>query len=141
MPSADFCTAVRVNYSTLSLYISKDTVQISRGKTQSFLRVNAGFIKHTPIADGGLRGHVPTRPGCTTPQIRFLFVAPRSRSLVPRLPGLDFLQTPPLDDALAPLLTFGSDNTWYEDFHLPSSVPCPAHTLRFTRRAGHTNRL
>jgi len=54
-----------------------DTLQTSRGKTQSFLRVNAGFIKHTPLADGGLHGHVPTRPGCTTPHIRFLFVAPR----------------------------------------------------------------
>jgi len=38
--------------------------------------VNAGFIKHTQITDGGLHGHVPTRPGCTTPQIRFLYVAP-----------------------------------------------------------------
>src|SRR3972149_11611195 len=26
-------------------------------------------------------------------------------------------------------LTFGSDNTWYEDFHLASPVPCPAHTV------------
>jgi len=26
------------------------------------------------------------------------------------------------------LLTFGSVNTWYEDFHLASPVPCPAHT-------------
>ena len=25
----------------------------------------------------GLRGHVPARPGCTTPQIRFLFIAPQ----------------------------------------------------------------
>ncbi|MGX1203747.1 hypothetical protein ACSSVV_004236, partial [Marinobacter sp. MBR-105] len=30
---------------------------------------------------------------------------------------------------LALLLAFGSANTWQEDFHLPSSVPCPAHTL------------
>jgi len=33
------------------------------------------------------------------------------------------------------LLTLGSANTWYEDFHLASSVPCPAHTLTF--RGGH----
>jgi hypothetical protein len=54
-----------------------DTVQASRGKTQNFPRVNAGFIKHAPIADGGLRSHVPARPERTTPHIRFLFVAPR----------------------------------------------------------------
>ena len=58
-----------------SVVISKDTVQISEGKTRNFQCINAGFIKHTPIADGGLYGHVPTRPGCTTPQIRFLYVA------------------------------------------------------------------
>ncbi len=28
-------------------------------------------------ADGGLCCHVPARPECTTPQIRFLYVAPR----------------------------------------------------------------
>jgi len=35
-------------------------------------------------------------------------------------------------DALALLLTFGSDNTWYEDFLLASSVPCPAHTTELS---------
>jgi len=49
--------------------------------------------------------------------------------------GLGFLQTPPHDDALALLLAFGSANTWREDLHLASSVPCPAHTLRIRR--GH----
>jgi len=48
----------------------------------------------------------------------------------PRIFGLGFLQTPPRDDALALLLTFGSASTWCEDFHLTSSVPCPAHTAR-----------
>ena len=43
--------------------------------------------------------------------------------------GLDFLQTPPRDDALVLLLTLGSANTWCEDFHLTSYVPCLAHTL------------
>ena len=46
----------------------------------------------------------------------------------PRAFGLGFLQTPTHDDALALLLTFGSAITWQEDFHLYSSVPCPAHT-------------
>jgi hypothetical protein len=135
MPSADFCTAVSMDYSTLSLYF-KDTVQTSRGKTQSFPRVNAGFIKHIPIADGGLRGHVPTRPGCTTPQIRFLYVAPRFWIVEdPELVAGGFLQTSPHDDALALLLAFGSAKTWHEDFHLASSVPCPAHTVGVRGRA------
>jgi len=32
-------------------------------------------------------------------------------------------------------LAFGSANTWQEDFHLSSFVPCPAHTLHFTSGA------
>src|SRR3990170_6879762 len=54
----------------------------------------------------------------------------------PRIFGLGFLQTPPRGDALALLLTFGSANTWREDFHLTSSVPCPAHTTKLTCRYG-----
>ena len=81
MPSADFSPAVNVDPSTLSQFrshaTSQGTVETSRGKTQNLPRVNAGFIKHAPLADGGLRGHVPTRPERTTPPIRFLFVAPR----------------------------------------------------------------
>jgi hypothetical protein len=87
MPSADFSHAVRVDLPSLSQFqshaTSQGTREISRGKTQSFLRVNAGFIKHVPFADGGLRGHVPTRPGRTTPHIRFLFVVPRFRIGLP----------------------------------------------------------
>jgi hypothetical protein len=86
MPSADFCTAVREDYSSPSL-LSEDTVQISQGKTRGFQCINAGFIKHTPVADGGLRGHVPTRPGCTTPQIRFLYVALHLRIGLPPDPA------------------------------------------------------
>ena len=51
--------------------------QISRGKTQNVPRVDAGFIKHAPREDGGLRGHVPARPERATPQIRFVYLAPR----------------------------------------------------------------
>ncbi|MFQ5825689.1 MAG: hypothetical protein ACE5JB_16760, partial [bacterium] len=40
----------------------------------------------TPIADGGLCGHVPTRPRCTTPRIRFLYVAPHLWIELPFLP-------------------------------------------------------
>ena len=44
--------------------------------------------------------------------------------------GLDFLQTPPRDDALALLLAFGSAKTWQPDFHRLSNAPCPAHTSK-----------
>jgi hypothetical protein len=50
----------------------------------------------------------------------------------PRAFGLGFLQTPPRGDALALLLAFGSAITWREDFHLARSVPCLAHTRRFS---------
>jgi len=46
--------------------------------------------------------------------------------------GLDFLQTPPRDDALVLLLSFGSANTWCEDLHLTSYVPCLAHTIELS---------
>src|SRR5882724_10626947 len=57
-----------------SVPCSLDYRQISQGQTPNVLRVDAGLIKHTP-ADGGLRGHVPARPGCPTPPLRFLCVA------------------------------------------------------------------
>ena len=45
---------------------------------------------------------------------------------------LDFLQTPPHDDALVLLLTLGSASTWYGDSHPASYVPCLARTCCFT---------
>jgi hypothetical protein len=53
----------------------------------------------------------------------------------PRNFALNFLQTSPREFALVLLLTFGSANTWYQDLHLTSLVPCTAHTLRFSRAA------
>ena len=43
------------------------------------------------------------------------------------------LQTPPHDDALAPILAFGSSFTWLGDFHPDSPVPCLARTFGFRR--------
>lgn len=48
--------------------------------------------------------------------------------------ALDFLPTPPRDDAVALWLTFGSADTWYRDFHPAGFVPCTAHTFEFTGR-------
>ena len=50
----------------------------------------------------------------------------------PRIFGLGFLQTTPRDGALALLLTLGSANTWYGDFHHTSYGPFPAHTSQLS---------
>ena len=128
MPSADFSHAVRVDRSTLSQFqshaTSQGTWEISRGKTQNLLRVNAGFIKH---AQSRMEGFAVTCP--LAPNVPHLLSGSCSS---PRALGLGFLQTPSHDDALALFLAFGSVNTWREDFHLTSSVPCPAHTAELT---------
>jgi hypothetical protein len=74
MPSADFCTTIRLNLFNLSW--SFNIMQTSRGKTLNFPHIGAQFIKRTPVADGGLGGHVPTGPEYVTPHIGFLFIAP-----------------------------------------------------------------
>ena len=61
--------------------------QISRGKTRYLPCIDAEFTKCIPTAEGGLRGHVPARPGCTTPQIRFLFIVPQFRIGLPSDPA------------------------------------------------------
>jgi len=133
MPSADFSPLVKKHYYSFSQFPSHATVrgkeEISRGKTQNLPRVNAGFIKYAPLADRGLRGHVPTRPERTTSRLW------RDSCSSPRAFGLGFLQTPPRDDALALLLAFGSAKTWHGDFHPISPVPCPAHTTKLSRGA------
>src|SRR5687768_2085439 len=106
--------------SPTSVRFHPNTGQTSRGKTQSFPCISAGFIKHTPTQKEDFAVTCQLIPG--VPHL----VSGSCSS--PRSFGLGFLQTPPRDDALALLLAFGSANTWQEDFHLSSSVPCPAHT-------------
>ena len=117
MPSADFSHAVRVDCSPLSSTRRQSTWETSRGKTQSFPRVNAGFIKHAPVADGGLRGHVPTRPGRTTPHIRFLFVAPRFRIGLPSDPASRRRPCP------SPSLRLGENLAWGLSPHKSCAMP------------------
>ena len=85
MPSADFCTAVTIDRSIVSWSIN--TIQTSRGKTLGFRCVDAGFIKRSPVADGRLRGHVPTRLSYVTPHIQFLSVIPQFRVGLPSDPA------------------------------------------------------
>jgi hypothetical protein len=61
--------------------------EVSRGKTRYLRGLDAGFTKGTPTAEGGLRGHVPARPRCLTPPIRFLFIAPPLRIGLPPDPA------------------------------------------------------
>ena len=76
--------------------IIRSAGEISRGKTRYLHCIDAEFMtggnpcgtKHIPTtADGGLRGHVPARPGCTTPHIRFLFIVPQLRIRLPSDPA------------------------------------------------------
>ena len=132
MPSADFSIAVRIDCSILSQNsvardFSKGTMEISQGKTRNFQCVNAGFIKHTPLQMEDFAVTCPLVP--SVPHLR------SGSCTSPRIFGLGFLQTPPRDDALALLLTFGSANTWCEDFHLTSYVPCLAHTAELSAAA------
>ncbi len=66
MPFADFCHAVKPGFPSFSRcrFRVNDTWQISRAKTRILPRIDAGFTKCIPFADGGLGGHVPTGPGC-----------------------------------------------------------------------------
>jgi len=136
-----------------SVLISKDTVQISQGKTRNFRCINAGFIKHTPIADGGLYGHVPTRPGCTTPQIRFLYVALHLWIGLPCLRQASFrphlAMTPPAQSPGSSTCPFYSP--WASSYPSALRIPgvrtctslatCHARHTRLNSAAGDAGRL
>jgi hypothetical protein len=124
MPSADFCRAVREDYSPLSPAYW-DNRPISQGKTQNVPRIGAGFIKHTPCGWRTSRSRARSSRVCHT-----------SYPVPVRRPArLDWASSRPhlAADALALLLAFGSANTWREDLHLARSVPCLAHTLALSR--------
>jgi hypothetical protein len=105
---------------------SRAAQEISQGKIRNFRCINAGFIKHTPLR---MEDFAVTCP--LVPSVPHLISGSCSS---PCIFELSFLQTPPRDDALALLLTFGSAKTWYRDSHPVSYVPCLAHTFEFTCR-------
>jgi hypothetical protein len=118
LPAADFSHRVRVDYSSLSHH--DGTWETSRGKTQSFPRVDAGFIKYTPC------GWRTSRSRARSSRVHHT-----SYPVPVRRPArVDWASSRPhlVVGALALLLAFGSAITWHEDFHLARSVPCPAHT-------------
>jgi hypothetical protein len=87
MPSADSSSGISADYSALSPFpwhaTSLGTEEASRGTRSSRPCRDAGGIKHSPLVDGGLCCCVPARPGCTTPGIRFVSLAPPVRSTLP----------------------------------------------------------
>ena len=87
---------------------------------------------HPTAADGGLRGHVPARPECITPHIRFLFIAPQLWIGLPSDPASRQRPCP------SPCLRLCI--TWPSDFHRRSNAPCPAHTFEFTGLRGFSRR-
>jgi hypothetical protein len=95
MPFADFAVVFSAGCPSPSgsPFRTSHTAEISRGKTRILPRIGAGFSKcthpgvATEFADGRLGGHVPTRPECITPHIRFLFIAPRFRLGLPPHPA------------------------------------------------------
>jgi hypothetical protein len=105
--------------------LGQDTRQISRGQLSYRRCIDAGCIKHSPIVDGGLCCGVPARPGCTTPRIRFVSLAPHLRSTLPSDPtsrcrpgaSLVLRLHAHLDGRLA----------------LPSMTACTAHTPGLSR--------
>jgi hypothetical protein len=71
-------------YRSLYFWVSLKTLDYCMSSILEFIDV---LTVLNPFADGGLRGHVPTRPGCTTPLIRFLYVAPHLRIGLPPDPA------------------------------------------------------
>ena len=78
-----------------------------------------------PTAHGGLRGHVPARPGWSHTSSPVPVRRPASldgAASRPHRAGVPF----PL------FLACGGANTWRQDVPLARAVPYPAHTLRIT---------
>jgi hypothetical protein len=107
----------------------EDTPQISRGKRSYLLCIDAGLIKYAPTVDGGLCGCVPTRPERTTPQIRFVSLAPHIRSTLPSDPASRRRPCASLVLRLHVYLDRGLSP--------PSMTACTAHTPQAERRAIH----
>jgi len=96
--------------------------------TERFARRRRIYNAH-PGADGGLRGHVPARPGWSHTSYPDPVRRPARLDWASSRPHRSAELTPkPRGDALALLLAFGSARTWREDFHLARSVACLAHT-------------
>src|SRR5262245_46903744 len=131
MPSADFCSAVRPPFDSLSR--RSDTKQISWGKLSRLLCTAAGSTLRA--FDGyGLRGKLPARPALA-PISGF---CPSTRTFDPC-----FFQTPPRDGSPCIITRPSPPSGWPEDLHLQAAEhaqhttkPLPRRTLRVGKGCG-----
>jgi hypothetical protein len=143
MPSADFSSAIDVDFSTPSQFrshaTSQGTKETSRGKTQNLPRVNAGFIKHAHLR---MEGFVATCP--LAPSVPHLVSGSCSS---PCVFGLGFLQTPPHDDPPqadpSPCLRLRENLAWGLPLHKFCAMPGThgGHNRRGASRSVRVNRL
>ena len=131
MPSADFCTAVRVPHDTPSSIWN--TAQTSRGKNISLHRTPAEFT--TPALDGyGLHDHLLTRPA----GIASYPVPVRQATILLHASSRPRLTTTPLR-----FTNPSPPSGWVEDFHLQANIHA-RHTkqaaLQAERRSSRTRR-
>ena len=89
MPSADSSVEISPAYAALSPFpwhaTSLGTAEASRGKLSYRPCIDAGFIKHRPLVDGGLRCCVPL-PRRYHTSYPFVSLAPHVRSTLPSDP-------------------------------------------------------
>jgi hypothetical protein len=122
MPSADSSTVFSRRFQRPSFDLLKRRGDIPEQGTLPSLHRRRIYKTHPTTADGGLRSHVPARPGCITPHIRFLFIAPQFRIELP--------SDPASRRRLCPSPCLRLCKTWPSDFHRRSNAPCPAHTWK-----------
>ena len=124
MPSADFCTAVRDPYGSLSPYRTRCR---SPGVSLTAFTAHLPNLQPGLIVDTGLRGSGPARP---TQTASYSVPVRQVAALLPR-----FLQTAPRGHRPCALLALCLHQTWAEDLHLRA-----VKHARHTRRCGRTRR-
>ena len=123
MPSADFCTAVRDPYGSLSPYRTRCR---SPGVSLTAFTAHLPNLQPGLIVDTGLRGSGPARP---TQTASYSVPVRQVAALLPR-----FLQTAPRGHRPCASLALCLHQTWAEDLHLRA-----VKHARHTRRRGRTD--
>ena len=122
MPSADFCTAVRDPYGSLSPYRTRCR---SPGVSLTAFTAHLPNLQPGLIVDTGLRGSGPARP---TQTASYSVPVRQVAALLPR-----FLQTAPRGHRPCASLALCLHQTWAEDLHL-RAVKHARHTQRHGKR-------
>ena len=128
MPSADFCTAVRDPYGSLSPYRTRCR---SPGVSLTAFTAHLPNLQPGLIVDTGLRGSGPARP---TQTASYSVPVRQVAALLPR-----FLQTAPRGHRPCASLALCLHQTWAEDLHL-RAVKHARHTRRRSARSSTSSR-